>query len=74
MAFSACRPLGFLGKRKIVFKGSFTEEELENTELSQWLKLEELLLNTFLSVHIEKLRNSMCNAIGKNLVNFKYCH
>jgi hypothetical protein len=26
---------GFLGKRKIIFKGTFTEEELENTELSQ---------------------------------------
>jgi len=51
---------GFLEKRKIIFKGSFTEEELKNTELSQWL-----LLNTFLSVHIQKMRNSMCTAIVK---------
>jgi len=56
---------GSLGKRKIIFTGSFTEEELGSTELSQRLKPEGLLLNTFLSVHIDKLRNSMCNANGK---------
>jgi len=63
--FRPADPWGFLGKRKITFKGCFTVEELENAELSQWLKSEGLLLNIFLSVHIEKVRNSMCNAIGK---------
>jgi hypothetical protein len=51
MAIPACRPLGAPRENKNYFEGSFTEEELENIELSQWLKPEGLLLNTFLSVH-----------------------
>jgi hypothetical protein len=65
MAFPACEPLGVPRENKNYITGSFTAEVLENTELSQWLKPEGLLLNTFLSVHIQKPRNSMCNAIGK---------
>ena len=48
---------GSSGKRKIIFKCSFTEEVLESTELSKRLTPEVLLLNTFHSVHIDKLRN-----------------
>jgi hypothetical protein len=56
---------GSSGGKKIIFKGSFTEEEFENTELSQWVKL--FSQCTYRNSELNVQRN------WENLVNFKHC-
>jgi hypothetical protein len=57
MAFLACELFHIWGSsdKKNYFNGSSTEENLGNTELSQWLKPQVRLLNTFLPVYTAKL-------------------